>query len=70
MPLSLEFQSTADLLRKLRGMSRGEEREAIEAELRRRDSERPRYAEFSERQEDGSERRERHAIPGFNYSIL
>lgn len=70
MPLSLECQSTADLLRKLRGMPRGEERNAIETELRKRDSERPRFSEYSEQQADGSARRERHPIPGFNYSIL
>lgn len=70
MPLTIEFQSTADLLRKLRGMPRGEERDEIEAELLKRDDGRPRSAENVITFDDGHEMRIRYSVPRFNYSML
>lgn len=48
MPLTVPFQSTSDLLRQLRGMPIGEERNEIEAELRARDRQRPQYSEYDD----------------------
>ena len=58
--LTLEFQSTSDLLRALKSTPKGEQREAIIAELQRREAERPRNGRDTEVFQ----------IPKFDYSLL